>query len=141
MSIKIMENSLPWVPELRASMSRLMFAFESSVRMRSGGEVSLFLNDALVTRDQETNTFFFTMDKTPDLFEWVDEKDSSLNAEVAIMLYMNHMVDSAVDLIHPGETEPFATFPLHMDTLAKDLSKAIPGLFPDISEEQKQRSS
>ena len=69
MAIRILEGSLPWAPELRASMSRLMYAFETSVRMRSGGEVSLFLDDALVTRDGDTNTFFFTMGKTPDLFE------------------------------------------------------------------------
>lgn len=141
MAIRILEGSLPWTPELRASMSRLMYAFETSVRMRSGGEVSLFLDDALVTRDGDTNTFFFTMGKTPDLFEWKDERDSSLNTQVVITLYMNHMVDSVVDLMRFGETEPFASFLLHMDTFGDDLANAVPGLFPNATDFHNQKPS
>ena len=141
MAIKILEGSLPWAPALRASMSRLMYAFESSVRTRSGGDVTLFVDDALVTRDNDTNSFFFTMGKVPDLFEWDDEQDRSLETEIAITLYLNHTIDSEVDLYHPGEKEPFATFPLKMDTFADDLANAVPGLFPDVSDVLNQRPS
>ena len=46
MAIKILEGSLPWAPALRASMSRLMYAFEASVRSRSGGDVTLFVDQS-----------------------------------------------------------------------------------------------
>lgn len=141
MAIKILEGSLPWAPALRASMSRLMYAFEASVRTRSSGEITLFVDDALVTRDNDTNAFFFTMGKVPDLFEWDDERDRSLETEITITLYLNHTIDSKVDLYHPAEKEPFATFPLKMDTFADDLANAIPGLFPDVSDVQNQRPS
>jgi hypothetical protein len=141
MAIRILEGSLPWAPELRASMSRLMYAFESAVRTRSGGEVSLFVDDAVITRDHDKDTILFSMGKTPDLFEWVDERDESLNTQVAITLYMYHTVDSVVDLFRSGEDEPFTSFPLRMDTFGDDLANAVPGLFPNNPEMLNQRPS
>ena len=141
MAIRLLNGSLPLPPGLRASMSRLMYAFETAVRMRSGGEVSLFVDDAVITRDHDKDTILFTMGKTPDLFEWVDERDESLNTQVAITLYMYHTVDSAVDLFRSGEDEPFTSFPLRMDTFGDDLANAVPGLFPNNPEMLNQRPS
>ena len=58
MAIRILEGSLPWVPALRASISRLLYAFETSVRMRSNGTVTLLLDDTDVMNNDEGNTFF-----------------------------------------------------------------------------------
>lgn len=141
MAIRLLEGSLPLSPELRTSMSRLMYAFETAVRMRSGGEVSLFVDDAVITRDHDKDTILFTMGKTPDLFEWVDERDESLNTQVAITLYMYHTIDSVVDLFRSGEEGPFTSFPLRMDTFGDDLANAVPELFPENPEMQNQRPS
>ena len=81
------------------------------------------------------------MGKTPDLFEWEDERDESLNTQVAITLYMYHTIDSVVDLFRSGENEPFTSFPLRMDTFGDDLANAVPGLFPDNPDMQNQRPS
>lgn len=141
MAIRLLEGSLPLSPELRTSMSRLMYAFETAVRMRSGGEVSLFVDDAVITRDHDKDTILFTMGKTPDLFEWVDERDESLNTQVAITLYMYHTIDSVVDLFRSGEEGSFTSFPLRMDTFGDDLANAVPELFPENPEMQNQRPS
>ena len=141
MAIKVLEKSLPWAPALRTSMSRLMYAFEASVRSRSGGKVTLFVDDALVTRDDDTNALLFTMGKVPDLFEWDDERDRRFDVDITVTLFLNHMVDSKVDLYHLGEKEPFATFPLKMDSFADDLAVVVPEIFPNVTNAQNQKSS
>ena len=139
MSITVLKDSLPWPPELRASMSRLLYAFETSVRMRSKGGVTLLLENAMVSRDEEMHSIILSMGVAPDMFAWEDEVDESLRTDVVITLYLRHMVDSTVDLLHPGTEEPFATFPLKMDTFGDDLADAVPGLFPDPTENPKPR--
>ena len=130
MAITVLEGSRPWEPEVRRSMSRLLYAFEMSVRMRSNGEVTLLLDDTMITSDDEANVLFLKMGAVPDPFGWADERDGSLDTEVMITIYRWHTVDSKVDLYHPGEDEPFASFLLHMDTLGDDFANAVPGLFP-----------
>lgn len=141
MAIRILEGSQPWVPALRASISWLLYAFETSVRMRSNGTVTLLLDDTDVMNDDEGNTFFLTMGFVQDPFGWEDERDGSLDTEVMITLYRWHTIDSKVDLYHPDTKEPFTTFPLKMDTFGDDLANAVPGLFPDAPDFHNQKPS
>ena len=131
MAIRIIEGSQPWVPAVRESMSRLLYTFETSVRTRSNGDVTLLLDDAMVSSDDEANTIIVFAGKSSDLFGWEDERDESLDMNVMVTLYRWHTIDSSVDLFRLGEDEPFATFPLKMDSFADDLAKAAPGLFPE----------
>lgn len=130
MAITVLEGSRPWEPELRRSMSRLLYALEMSVHMRSNGEVTLLLDDTMITSDDEADVLFLKMGPVPDPFGWKDERDGFLDSEVMITIYRWHTVDSKVDLYHSGEKEPFTSFLLHMDTLGDDFANAVPGLFP-----------
>ena len=108
--------------------------------MRSNGEVTL-LENAMVLRDENKHSIFLKMGFVPDPLAWEDEPDRKLYTNVAITLYLWHMVDSVVALHHPSDKEPFATFPLMMDTFGDDLANAIPELFPKTAEESMARGN
>jgi len=139
MAIRIMDGSKPWAPEVREGMSQLLYTFEDCVRMESDGEATFLLDDSMVSNDDEADTIFFIMGKSSDPFGWEDERDKSFDTNVMITICRWHTVDSSVDLFRPDEDEPFATFPLRMDTFAGDLARAVPGLFPKQAKRPKTR--
>lgn len=106
--------------------------------MRSNGEVTL-LENAMVSRDENTHSIFLKMGFIPDPLAWEDELNRSLYTNVTITLYLWHMVDSVVNLYHPGNKEPFATFPLKKDSFSDDLVNVLPELFPKTAEESMAR--
>lgn len=136
MAIEILKGSRPYLPDLRRSMSRLLYAFEMSVQTRSDGNVTLLLDDALITSDDEAETLFLKMGRVPDPFGWKDERDGSLDTDVTITIYRWHTVDSKVELYRPAAKEPFVIFLLHMDSLGDDFAKAIPELFAEHAESE-----